>query len=99
MSAITTREPSKATGQKPSKAARRKPLKVPVEPAVGVPDRSGAETRIAIRGVEWKVYDLLSDAVGEGSHVRMAYDGKDLEIMTKGQRSRVLQGPLRAVRQ
>ena len=85
MSAITTREPSKATRQKPSKAARRKPSKVPVEPAVGVPDRRGAETRIAIRGVEWKVYDVLSDAVGEGSHVRVAYDGKDLEIMTKGQ--------------
>ncbi len=32
----------------------------------------------------WEVYDILSDAVGEGSHVRMAYDGKDLEIMTIG---------------
>lgn len=84
MSAMTTREPSKATRQKPLKTTRRKPSKVPVEPAVGVPDRSRAETRIAIRGVAWKVYDVLSDAVGEGSHVRMAYDGKDLEIMTKG---------------
>ena len=46
--------------------------------------RNDGETRIAIRGVGWEVYDILSDAVGEGSHVRMAYDGKDLEIMTIG---------------
>jgi hypothetical protein len=32
--------------------------------------------------VEWEIYDRLSDAVGEGSQVRMIYDGKDLEIMT-----------------
>jgi Uma2 family endonuclease len=42
------------------------------------------EQRIAIRGVSWQLYDLLSDAVGEGQHVYLAYDGKDLEIMTKG---------------
>ena len=42
------------------------------------------EARIVIRGVDWEVYDKLSDAVGEGQHVRMAYDGRDLEIMTTG---------------
>jgi Uma2 family endonuclease len=69
-----------------STITKQRSLKPRVEPkpAIELPDRSGGETRIAIRGVEWKVYDLLSDAVGEGQHVRMAYDGKDLEIMTTG---------------
>src|SRR5438045_881021 len=40
------------------------------------------ERRIVIRGVDWETYDRLSDAVGEGQHVRLAYDGKDLEIMS-----------------
>jgi Uma2 family endonuclease len=34
--------------------------------------------------VGWEIYDCLSDAVSEGQHVRLAYDGKDLEIMTTG---------------
>ncbi len=43
-----------------------------------------AEQRIAIRDVSWEIYDLLSDAIGEKQHVYLAYDGRDLEIMTKG---------------
>jgi Uma2 family endonuclease len=43
-----------------------------------------AEQRIVIRNVGWEVYDLLSDAIGEKQHVFLAYDGRDLEIMTKG---------------
>ena len=35
-------------------------------------------------GVEWDLYDRLSDAIGERQRVYLAYDGKDLEIMTKG---------------
>jgi hypothetical protein len=42
------------------------------------------DQRITIRGLEWDLYDRLSDAIGEGQHVRLAYDGKDLEIMTTG---------------
>jgi Uma2 family endonuclease len=42
------------------------------------------EHRITIRGLEWDLYDRLSDAIGEGQDVRLAYDGKDLEIMTTG---------------
>jgi len=34
--------------------------------------------------VGWHVYDCLSEAIGEGQHVRLAYDGEDLEIMTAG---------------
>jgi Uma2 family endonuclease len=42
------------------------------------------DQRIVIRGVGWHVYDCLSEAIGEGQHVRLAYDGEDLEIMTAG---------------
>ena len=34
--------------------------------------------------MSWEVYLALSDARGEGGNVRLAYDGKDLEIMTIG---------------
>jgi Uma2 family endonuclease len=34
--------------------------------------------------VSWDLYDQLSDAIGEGQHVYLAYDGRDLEIMTTG---------------
>jgi Uma2 family endonuclease len=43
-----------------------------------------AEQRIVIRNVSWDLYDLLADAIDERQHVHLAYDGKDLEIMTKG---------------
>jgi Uma2 family endonuclease len=42
------------------------------------------EQRIVIRGVNWHVYETLVDSIGEGQHVRVAYDGKDMEIMTTG---------------
>jgi Uma2 family endonuclease len=42
------------------------------------------EQRIALREVSWDLYDLLSDAIDKRQHVYLAYDGRDLEIMTKG---------------
>jgi hypothetical protein len=42
------------------------------------------DQRIVIRGVGWHVYKCLSNAISEGSHVRLASDGKDLEIITTG---------------
>jgi Uma2 family endonuclease len=63
-----------------STMTRSKLSKPPVE-IRGAPPILG-ETRIAIRGVDWEIYDKLSDAVGERQHLRMAYDGRDLEIMT-----------------
>jgi Uma2 family endonuclease len=42
------------------------------------------EQRIVIRNVGWDLYDRLSDAIDERQHVYLAYDGKDLEMMTKG---------------
>jgi hypothetical protein len=38
-------------------------------------------SRIVYRGVDWHTYHTLSEATAEGQHVRLAYDGKDLEIM------------------
>jgi Uma2 family endonuclease len=42
------------------------------------------EQRIVIRDVTWHVYETLVDSIGEGQHVLVAYDGKDMEIMTTG---------------
>jgi Uma2 family endonuclease len=36
--------------------------------------------------VSWDLYDRLSDAIDEHQHVYLAYDGKDLEILTKGRK-------------
>ncbi len=47
-------------------------------------DGQSAGQRIVIRGLNWDLYDRLSDAIGEKQHVFLAYDGQDLEIMTKG---------------
>ena len=66
-----------ATVKSPSRRAPSRPSRR----ALIVPP---AEQRIAIRDVSWDLYDRLSDAIGERQHVYLAYDGKDLEIMTKG---------------
>jgi Uma2 family endonuclease len=42
------------------------------------------DDRIVFRGVSWEAYNSLSEAVTEGRHVRLAYDGTDLEFMTTG---------------
>jgi Uma2 family endonuclease len=42
------------------------------------------EERGVMRDVSWEFYDRISEAIGEQSHIRVAYDGKDMEIMTKG---------------
>jgi Uma2 family endonuclease len=56
----------------------------PAPSALTGPIVEPGDQRIAIRDVRWEIYDLLSDAVGERQRVFLAYDGKDLEIMTKG---------------
>ena len=50
----------------------------------GTPAVIQGDQRIVIRGVCWDLYDQLSEAIGEGQHVRLAYDGEDLELMTTG---------------
>ena len=42
------------------------------------------EERGVMRDVSWNFYSRLTDAMVEGSPIRVAYDGKDLEIMTLG---------------
>ena len=42
------------------------------------------EERGVIRGATWDFYDRLSDSLGERSPFRVAYDGRDIEIMTLG---------------
>ena len=54
-------------------------------PLLSARDVSGhGDQRIVIRGVGRHVYDSLSEAIGEGQHVRLVYDGEDLELMTTG---------------
>jgi Uma2 family endonuclease len=68
MSAITTRP-------RPSPAS---PL------ALRPPEVIPGERRILIRGLSWDLYDRLSDELGERQHIRLAFDGRDLEIMSPG---------------
>ena len=42
------------------------------------------EERGVIRDASWYLYDRLSDAIGERSLFRLAYDGRDIEIMARG---------------
>jgi Uma2 family endonuclease len=42
------------------------------------------EERGVMRGVSWDLYDRLTDAIGERSSIRVAFDGKDVEIMVVG---------------
>jgi Uma2 family endonuclease len=58
------------------------PMTIPVDPAF-VPIEGG-DQRTVFRGVDWHTYNQLSEATGEGQHVRLIYDGKDLEIMVTG---------------
>jgi Uma2 family endonuclease len=43
-----------------------------------------AEERGVMRGVSWNLYDRLTDAIGERSSIRVAFDGKDVEIVVLG---------------
>ena len=62
------------------------PTKVVPSPVTGntKPERVPADQRIVIRGLSWDLYDQLSNSIGERQHVYLSFDGKDLELMTKG---------------
>ena len=68
MSAITTTPPTVPTDSGLAQA----PL-----PTFG-------DHRTVFRGVSWEAYRSLSQAYSDGEHIRLAFDGKDLEIMTTG---------------
>lgn len=40
--------------------------------------------RMVVRGVDWAYYKRVLELVGERRGIRLAYDGKDLEIMSPG---------------
>jgi len=42
------------------------------------------DTRVVVFDVTWDAYERLVDALGEGGNCRVAFDGKDIEMMTLG---------------
>ena len=58
----------------------------PLMSTTTTPRRTGptipGETRICIPGVNWSFYEWLVDSIPEGTGVRVAFDGTDVEIMT-----------------
>jgi Uma2 family endonuclease len=61
-----------------------RPQTVAVPSAPGRSEPIQGDQRIVIRRVGRHVYQCLSEAIGEGQHIRLAYDGEDLELMTTG---------------
>jgi Uma2 family endonuclease len=57
------------------------PLELPARPSSAFSGFSLAEQRVVFRGVSRQVYEALCEAPTDGRHIRMAYDGKDLEII------------------
>ena len=47
---------------------------------------AAGEERQVVPDTTWDFYDRLTDALGEHSPFRVAFDGKDIEIMTVGNR-------------
>ncbi len=44
----------------------------------------GPDTRVVVANVAWDVYERIVDSVREGENFRIAYDGKDIEMMSIG---------------
>jgi Uma2 family endonuclease len=59
----------------------RVPSIAELERLTAVPDR-----RVVFRDVDWSFYDRLVDSIPESSNIHVDYDGRDLEIMGKGQK-------------
>ncbi len=57
----------------------------------------GGEQRTVFRGVDWHTYNQLCQATGEGSGIRLTYDGQDLEIMVVGNIHELIKELLTAV--
>jgi Uma2 family endonuclease len=61
-------------------ANRPRPGTAPRKP--GPPITGFGDQCIVIQGIDRDLYNRLDEAIGEGQHIRLAYDGKDLELMT-----------------
>jgi hypothetical protein len=57
------------------------PIVLPAPPSSAFSGFGLDEQRVVFRGVSRQVYESLSEAPTDGRHIRMAYDGKDLEII------------------
>jgi Uma2 family endonuclease len=42
------------------------------------------DTRVVIHDVTWDVYEGFVDSIGEGENCRVAFNGKDIEMMSIG---------------
>jgi hypothetical protein len=42
------------------------------------------EADVVVRGASWDFYDRMTDAIGDRSSVRIAFDGKDMELNVIG---------------
>jgi hypothetical protein len=42
------------------------------------------DTRVVVVGVSWDAYERLVEALGESRNCRVAFDGKDIEMLTLG---------------
>ena len=69
------------------------PMALPISPAPAEAfvSRQG-DLRIVFRGVDWHTYTQLSESLGDGQHLHLVYDGKDLEIMVIGNLHDILKG-------
>ena len=56
-----------------------------IEELTDIPDR-----RVVFRGVDWEFYDQLVESIPESSNIHVDYDGRDLEVMGKGQKHDLL---------
>ena len=45
---------------------------------------SAPDVRHVIKNVDWAFYEQLVDSIPERANIHVDYDGKDLEIMSKG---------------
>ena len=69
------------------------PMALPAEPTSSAPSIPiHGDKRTLFPSVPWETYRSLSEAIGEGEHVRLSYDGKDLEIMTVGNIHEMVKG-------
>jgi Uma2 family endonuclease len=64
-----------------STLATIQPATAPAAPSTAV---IPGDQRIVIQGVDRDLYNRLDEVIGEGQHIRLAYDGRNLELMTTG---------------
>ena len=91
-----------STATTPTSPAAPTPLEMPGGPVARVPSLDELrrltevpDRRVVFRGVDWAFYEELVDSIPSYVHIHVDYDGKDLEILSKGirhERARILLG-------